>query len=598
MCAMQAMPATAQTAERVRMGYCDDKIGGGLVAQTDQPAEFGAAIRLPNSTLQKYAGAKLSEIDFAVGGRVGEMMTIIITRELGGKPIYTQNYYDMAAGWNKVTLKKPYTIKANDDLYVGYIFYCNANDVNEEVIKFEYDPGLTSGMNYISQDNHWMATPESIDFDLCIHAYAEGPDLPHTDVGIVSLTGSDIIRQNSSSKFKFKIKNFGVDEVNHINLELIANGDIFSQQSLSDISLPNNHEIELNIDDLKFPEEGNNELTVRICDVNHTQDSDASDNEHSKPIYAVREQGQPVPRQVLFEEFTTETDELSITADSIYSSSQELSDKAIWVKHHTDDPYELPWESPYALFFDNHRMFHPAIMTDRTTFGGMKEQGPAYFLSTADEVDVLIEACHNTPSFITPSVEHQYDASTGKLHLTVNGRAEVKEMPFQTDLRLTVYIVEDHVHTLTQKGASEYFHNGIIRTTPCDNCFGDPIAITDYSFTKEYTVNIPHEWNPDHLRIVAFVSNYDARDSSKQWIYNATEQNILTSSISSPEHSGHRPPVVYTSQGNLIVEPGYHLLGIYHLSGTQVSSSHLEAGFYLVRTTDGSNVYTSKIAVR
>ena len=49
--------------------------------------------------------------------------------------------------------------------------------------------------------------------------------------------------------------------------------------------------------------------------------------------------------------------------------------------------------------------------------------------------------------------------------------------------------------------------------------------------------------------------------------------------------------------GSLILPKGYHLVGVYDMSGRCISAKQLGYGLYVVRATDGQNVITQKISI-
>lgn len=603
-CTMAVLPAwgvlSAQEAETVRLGYCGDNTGGALIAQTDQPSEYHAAIRLPASILNKYIGAKIKKIDFAITEKAGQMMTVFITNDLySSKPLRTQTFYDFEAGWNSITLNQPYTIRQGEDLYIGYVAYTTVETANAKIITFEFEAKKrVDGVNFYGEGDWWNEVPPSVDFNLCIRAYAEGEGLPHHDVQVSKLTSADLIVQNKQTNAEFNVWNHGLDPVENIDVEVSANGQVFDTKHLTGVFVEPNAGIPVSLEGISFPEEGNNTLEVKVTKINGKDDSDPNDNAANRTIYAIKEGAQPAVRNVLFEHFTSESDETAPEADALYAEAIGNDANVISIKHHTDDKYELDAESPYARFFDNNRMFYPAILVDRNMFQGLGEVGPAYFVGSKETAQSLISSSRSIPSYITPKVALEYNEDTRRLHITASGKAEVKEMPFQKDLRLTVYVVEDRVASTTQTGKENYQHNGVIRAIPCETCWGDPINISSYNFQKEYEVTLDEEWNPANIRVVAVVSNYNEKSDTEFQVYNAASNTISGLSGIGQATKGGGEPEIWIVDGNIQVESGYTLLGVFDISGKKIDTACLTPGIYIVRTTDGNRTYHRKVVVK
>lgn len=589
--------AYAQEIEKARLGYCVDKIGSGLIAQTDQPSEYHAAIRLPKNILQKYVGNKITTIDFAILQKPGREMTLFIAHELGGEPLVSQSITDFNTGWNSIRLKRPYTIRENDELYVGYVFYTEQSTANAQVITFDGVPGRTDKVNYYGDRGIWNEVNPQVNYDLAIRAFVEGENLPHNDVQIHTLSSYDFIIQNTPTSAKATIWNFGLDEVTSMDVEILANGKVFDTKNLRNISVPHNTEVTINIDDVKFPEEGNNSIEVKVLKVNGIEDSDLSDNYAKHDLFAAKEGATPAKRMVLLEQFSSETDKTGQMADELYAEAIAESEDVIWIKHHIDDKFALDKTKQYKHFFDNNRLFYPALMADRNIFDNMLEFGPAYFVNYQSVAEDMIKISREVPSYITPALALNYDEVSRRLSIVASGEAGVKEMPFQKNLRLTIYLVEDKIKSNTQAGSSEYVHNGVVRSIVTESSWGDEIDVSSYSFEKKYEVILDKDWNVDNIRVVAVVSNYDEKNKRQLQVYNTACSSIKSVGINDIEND-NKEPGIWVVDGYVQVENGYTLLDIYNLSGNIMGNTCLTPGIYIVKTTNGTDVYHQKIIVR
>lgn len=588
--------------EPIRLGYCETETDRAMYSSDGEPAEFGAAILLPAKYLKKYAGDKINRIDFAVGEKVGHMMTVFVTRELGGTPIVTKTIYEYDKGWNTVVLPKSVNIKGTEDLYVGYVFYTDENSIYAQVIMFDKYKGATPGVNWYSKNNNWWVVPtQSINYDLCIRAYAEGDNRPTNDVGVRNLVNYDIVTQNKPTDFTMRMRNYGVDSVENVTIEIKANDEVFATKTLSDLTLGHNDEMEVKVDNVLFPIEGNNTIKVDVVKVNGGDDTEKSDNNLQNAIYAIKEGAQPCERKILFEEFTSEIDPLAATADTLYGQAIATRNDVIWVKHHIEeDKFMLDEEKPYKFLFDDEKMFYPAVMVDRNIFNGLGEIGPAYFVQYGEVAEGMMMNSAYIPSYIAPSINISCAENGGLVNFTVSGNAQVREMPFQKSLRLTVYAVEDSIITTTQAGVPEFKQNGVIRKILSSSCWGDEIDISNYTFNKEYSLEISPEWNESNMRIVAFVNNYDEYNKGNCTVYNSVESRIYTAGIKVVNTSGNDniAPRVWYLGNQIQVENGYKLIGVYDLSGKNVNEYNLVSGMYIIKVSDGKNIYNLKYIIK
>ena len=222
----------------VTLGYCGDELGGTVIAQDPNPNEFGAAILLPKEILNKYVGSEINRIDFAIGEKSCEVMTVFITKELGGKALVTNKVVKFDAGWNTVNLKKSYTIQKDDELYIGYSFYTTPETTSAGVMQFELNKGAYPGVNWYSQNNKWWKFDHNVlDYNLSIRAFAEGNELPKTDVGTRDMVSPKMVIQNKPADYSFKIRNFGTETVNNLKFNILANGNVFDVKELKTLTL-------------------------------------------------------------------------------------------------------------------------------------------------------------------------------------------------------------------------------------------------------------------------------------------------------------------------------------------------------------------------
>ena len=135
-----------------------------------------------------------------------------------------------------------------------------------------------------------------------------------------------------------------------------------------------------------------------------------------------------------------------------------------------------------------------------------------------------------------------------------------------------------------------------MRSVLSGSAWGDNLDISNYDFEKNYTVDVDPKWNVANMRIVSFVSNYEA-NVLKRGLYNSTQAAVSgTSGINSQANfAGNK--TIRVVNGSVILPQGYHLVGIYDMAGRRISTNQLGYGLYIVNATDGQNVITQKISI-
>lgn len=596
--AVSALLLAAPTAfcQDVRLGYCNgDRLGASLRPQSAEGDnnEWSIAIKLPKSILQKYAGDTIYQISYANSQKPDKPMIVFIRKDLSSRG-QTQTVTDNKAGWNNITLNKPYPITGEEDLYVGYTAFCTADEANnKEIATAEFYPGGTPGADWYGLNGQWWSlNPSTINYDFCIRAYARGPKKPQYDLGLDRVENYDMIRQNTATTMNLQITNYGLQTVDGFTIEAQKDGQTFLSKSVEDVALKHNEMTKVTVDDLVFPLEGNNNFDIVISKVNGKADEDPSDNTKASYVYSVPQNAQPQPRTMLFEEFTSVTNRESVLADSVYSLAVGPRKDVVWVKYHTD-ALRLPLQSPYAWFYDNNTVFTPGVMIDRNIFDNAQDRGPAYFIEYNEELSNVFDACAQYPTFATVAVTAGYDKATGKVNVNADITTQVSEMPHQKSLRLVMLALEDSVETIPGDKKEVRILRSFLNDT-----WGQVVDISNYAASATASFKPDASWNLDRMHVVAYLCNYDSTDPLNCQVYNAAQCTISTpDGIATPVASKAQPQVFYRG-GTFYATDGYTVEGVYDIAGQQCDATTLSRGLYLLRLTNGNSTVTVKYMVR
>ena len=563
--------------------------------QTDQAHEFGAAIYLSPQILAKYRGAKIKSVHFALWEEVGEHYTVFVARELGDATHPTQpisrntvtrgNFHE---GWNAVSID-PVTITGNEGLYIGWIGSVNEAEAMHGNFTLDHTKGqFEANCNYfMDAQGRWYPIHSDVNLNLMIRGYADGDNLPTSDIALSKVDGPDVIWQNRPTSYDVTMTNYGMDHVMDVDVELLSDGKVYDNKHFASVDLDHNERITLPLSGIAFPDEGNHSLSFRITNVNGTPDTDPSDNERSLNVFAVPEGAKPYDRNILFEEMTSELDPLAPKADFIFNAAvQDRREKVghedvIWVKHHIDgigtrkngdpwDTYATQYDPEYIRFYEGYPMqgcdFVPAVVVDRNIINGMEEKaGIAYFVTDELALEGLFDLCQQIPAYIQVQPTLSYDSATRKLSIDVDAEARLSEMIMQTDLRLTVYVVEDNLVTTIQKSNADskefmrpdgtFVQNGVIRAYPA-GVWGEQVSIEDNAIHRNYELTLADDWNVQNMRVVAFVHNYDENaQTGNNVVYNAGQafiEETVGIKTTVVDDAGRQDATLYDLQGRRV----------------------------------------------
>ena len=590
--------------EKMRIGYSTPEVSRGLIAQITGSHTYHAAVYFPAELLNKYVGDKIESIEFAIAPKRGHMVEYFICSDLKNMKETTlaqgatTNYKE---GWNKMSFNKPVTIKKNMNLYIGYILYLNDGE-DYDCLLFDQSLYAVTGRNWYGYDMNWFNNTTGIDKNICIRAVVSGNTVPNNDISLMKLTsedGGEYVEQNKPKSYIAYIQNNGITPINSLTLTVSAKGLQSKEVVLNGFDVPNNTPQQVRLDNISIPAEGNFTATFTVTKVNGVTDPDIADNSAERKGYSIKEGTGPVDRTVLFEEFTSEGYNECAIADEVYTDILGTRDDVIRVKHHLDykqqkDQFKIDADKEYEQLYGNSKTFVPAIAVDRIIVSGLEDPGPAYFIADGESVSQLTDLAKGVYSFVTLKAEPKVNGK--QIDVKISGHAGTNEMPLQTDLRLTTWLVEDNIKSTQQQGKDTYVQNGVIRAVLSGNAWGDALDISKYDFEKTYSVQIKPEWNVNNMRIVSCVNNYN-EDAAKRTIYNSTQAFCSNTSGIASHTSDDNGKAFSILNGKLYMSQGYHLVGIYDVSGRKVSTSQLGDGLYIVKASNGKNVITQKICI-
>ena len=606
--------------------------------QEDTPTahQIMQAVRLPASLLNKYVGCKIDSVEIVLGARTGTGLSVDdhnVTGVKRGNGLYTFVAEDLdgvingqvlsscstddyASGYNKVKLDKSVTIEKDKELYVGWYISLSAGE-NLDCLAFE-DPqafGYSGERDnsFLGLDFYWQSNKsyaisvggEVLYMSAPIRAIATGSNFPDGDVGTISLSsGNDYyVECNSPATYQARLRNYSPVPVTSMEFSVTVNGKESDNVVLTDLNVPSHEITTIDVPGVKINQEGNLDVKLTVKKVNGVDDSDASDNEMTSSCFAYREGGMVLKRNILMEQFTSEGYRDAEYVDESYKEFLADQSNVIWVKHHVKtgkgfiDQFVTDEEQKYTTLYGGASVFFPATCYDRMKFQGMDDPGPAYFVENNVAFENMLYNVNLVPTFAELNVRPKYNEADNTVTTKVNVSTQANVMPNQKDLRLTAWLVEDGIKSTEQQGVSgEYIQDGVVRAVLSD-VWGDPIDISSYSASKEYTIAVDPKWDLSNMRVVSFVSNYDPTNKSYM-VYNSRQSDIqgVTNGIQGVAVDSRQ--LVTVSDGTVEATDGNSIVGVHDLSGRSFSGKNLPEGMYIVSVSDGNSVKTTKIMVK
>ncbi len=635
--ALKAGTTVGKKDRGVRLGYCEDYKGIGYYSiptqQVSAATNYCAAVRLPASILNKYEGCKIDSVEFVLGARTGlgtsdhnvegvkrgTNLYAFVVKDLedlfNGGILASVSTTDYKSGYNKLKFDQSVTIGKDQELYVGYYVSLSAGDY-ADCVAFD-DPIVTkySGerdMTFFGFDFNWQSNTKypngSNYFNVAIRAIASGSNIPNGDMAIYELSnGSDYYTSVADgAKFQARVRNFGIDPITTATFGVTKDGKELEDVTVNGLNVPNNVMSYIDIPGVKVEEEGDYDVQLKLKSANGVECTSTTYNTGEASGFMYKKGGKLLKRTPLLEQLTSENYKGANDVDECYADWQgKESDgtkiNTVWIKHHMpyngDDQFTLDEESTLSKLYGKTKSFVPAVLFDRTTYSGtgITDDGPAYFVSDADQFYSMLEQANGVPSFVTVDVNGTYDATDKTVTAHVYLDSQAKVMPKQSDLRLTAMLVEDGVESTSQAGVKgTYVQDGVVRAYLSDDAWGDPIDLTTYQADKGYTFTLKDGWNPANMRIVAYVNNY-SESNKALCVYNAAEYKLpVSAGIDAATDNGG---MEVRLNGGSVTVAGGKLTGVYDMSGREVSATNLPAGMYIVKAGNGTKTVTRKVTV-
>ena len=211
------------------------------------------------------------------------------------------------------------------------------------------------------------------------------------------------------------------------------------------------------------------------------------------------------PRKFLLEHFTSANcNQCPMGMKYIVEYLDKQTTSYIWVSHHAvygTDEYTIPASNAIAMNYLGMNTV-PSVVFNRTKQDGLLVIGAWSIENLVVKDDTVAEA--------SVVINHQFDAATRRLDITVSGQVANKD---RQAYLLSILIKENRLVGKQEdaycswKGAKwqEYMHPRVVRDVVTAT-FGDTVKVENQAYSYTTTYVLDEEWVPENCCVVAYLT--------------------------------------------------------------------------------------------
>lgn len=476
-------------------------------------------------------------------------------------------------GWNEVELQTPYLV-TGDSIFVGVQFKLREfrNYPFEWVYGGEegsfYRYGTVGGTFDQKPYQYWDWGKER-GYALCLQCLVEGDRLPEN---VVHYTRLDLdgkyYRRGENITGSLPMRNIGKNPIEKFEMTAYIDGEPFSVRSHYGGYIENNSQLYYSYFDIPLEKTlpaGMKQLTVEVNSINGKPITYSGGDKNSQVFKCY---SQSMKRdKILVELFS------SMGCGNSYWGFENVGA----VKHQfPETTCVLYYRGAPELICENYIdalvTGFPTIYVSRYASPGATSLQENRYGSS--ETISFFEEALTRPAFASVNISSQYDEKSRQLRVKVNGVRNEDFLPVEGYTHLTVHLVEDGL-TITDIYSDESETLDDILRGCMTDIWGDPVEWNSDAYEMNYTMVLPETWNPEKMRIVAFLAKpFLGNNCDEMDVVNCNDAKLGGSSTS--------------NIGESIVDI-QHIApkGIYNLNGQFISNdirslSNLPKGIYIV----------------
>ena len=597
--------------------YCTNTIQQG-VGDVAKELYFKAAIQLPASVAQKYAGCKVTEISVGSPSMIGRHAKVFLTYELGGEPFYTQDITLVKNKWATVKLSTPYTIEGKE-FFIGYSADTTGT-YKKTYLPIAVDNSATANelgdwvmvKDGVGAAENWEHLGASGFSNVCVKATLEGDNLPKYDVAYTATDVRRYVRPGEEFAFNATVTNLAAKPFRRLTVTYAAGGQESAPTTVeveADEAVANKGEFSFTVPGLKLEREGAYDLTFTVTAIDGNADENPADNTFKTTVNCTSDL---FAKRVLVENFTTQSCGNCPRVHGYLESIMKTDDRIVLVAHHagfgTDD-FTVKASTSYLWFYNSNSTYAPAVMLDRvnyTTHYGVATdypESPVFCPPSEAYLKSMLQYREDEPGFFGVDIKNEYDPATRQLTVKVTGE---KSAVFADAVapKLSVFLTEDGL-TGRQSGSSnkDYVHDHVLRALLTD-LKGNALTFdSDNKCEAVFTTVLDEKWNADKMHVVAFIHEFDSNDTGACEVYNVDAAGVTGGESSVVSVNGGNSVGVSAGNGTVSIAGQFDKADVYGLDGRRVLSTSdasfaLQPGVYAVKVKSGDSVKTVKVVVK
>lgn len=585
------------------------------------------AVRLTADMIEPYKKGNISKIMLGWSDQNNKPVTKVWVRKSLNGPDIAIGHGAIKFGWNSIKLDTPLELSDfSGDLIIGYTTMVekNVNCIPTRVYGSSYPNSQYLGANlYLTEDGKIDWSDES--GVLPIYLLAE-VDIKSADASnmahLSSIRLPMHLTANKGTSALCAVENLGYNTITNISLTFTQGEWNHTETIKLSQTLAKGKKVNVY---LPIFAEHSGDLKVSISKVNN-KDNNVTDENTLNVIAVPEDVAKKFNHRLLYEFYTSENNYHTPSYfDGIVAPGlRGYDDKIIFIAHHARDQFMIEYPGDkysYAdqLMIDMYdgdslRVSMPSMLVDRsipflsalTSFNN-----PVMAIIYPDFARQLYDAQLTIPTFGDVTISSDYSADKEPVKITINGTLTPGILPEGEYGYLNVMVVEDDVESYDQTFWDEdeaedydgkFTHRGIVRLLLSER-YGDAIETDENgNFTMTYDTEIDPEsgWNPEKMRIVAFISRDFNNHYSERTIINTNQLALLKSStgILAPSADGSVMMRVVVNNRHINVE-GAEKVEVFTATGMEVNpASDLAPGIYVVKATAKGKSSTTKVFVK
>lgn len=419
-----------------------------------------------------------------------------------------------SSGWITVDLGDPYEINLPEGagLRIGFDVKMTSANYPLSVVK---EGEIYPTYFYQTNAKKWYKSPISSDGNLSVQCIVESDLYPDYLIENKNLYASTFVKAGEDVDFYFQTRNHGTMDVpaGACTYDVAIDGNKVATMSNATAFAANFIYLQGSVTSQGLAA-GAHTLTISTATIN----GEPVENPNSTSyVFKVYEHGF-AHQMHLVEQFTSTYCMWCPLGIGLLKRLVESRDDIAWIGIHGNmngtDPFRI-YQCDSIMSLEGANSY-PSGSFDRMP--GVEEDGSiitglGYYESAYDQAvqyfSAFLDAGAAEPAWAQVNISSTFDQDSRVADITVSGEmVDVFDDMLGADSRLTVYLIEDHLHAdqLNQSTwVPNYEHNGVFRQA-LGSVKGVEFNRDGNAYSNHFTYTIPAEWNADNMSVVAFIS--------------------------------------------------------------------------------------------